>query len=117
MKRVLKRVFVNKFSEIILILFVTIFSLDLLAFPMLSASDTLKNILGAAILIFFIAFILVYSNDIISDEKKELEDETVGETELDYIPKKTKKSNPKQFDGVKSEEPFVKTRKKNKNKK
>jgi hypothetical protein len=40
-----------------------------------------------------------------------------GETELDYInpeelqPKK-KKRNPKQFDGVKSDEPFVKTRKK-----
>ncbi len=41
-----------------------------------------------------------------------------GETELDYINpdelKPKKKRNPKQFDGVKTDEPFVKTRKKNK---
>ena len=38
-----------------------------------------------------------------------------GETEYDYIPKKEivkKKRNPKQFPEVKSEERFVKTRKK-----
>jgi hypothetical protein len=43
-----------------------------------------------------------------------------GETELDYINpeelKPKKKKNPKQFDGVKTEESFVKTRKKTKTK-
>ena len=41
-----------------------------------------------------------------------------GETELDYINpeelKPKRKRNPKQFDGVKSDEQFVKTRKKKK---
>ncbi len=39
-----------------------------------------------------------------------------GETELDYINpndlKPKKKRNPKQFDGIQSDKPFVKTRKK-----
>jgi hypothetical protein len=117
MKKVLKRVFINKFSEILMILFVTGFSLDLLAFPMMSAASTVKNIIGGAILIFFVMFIVVYVNDIITDGKDELKNEDEGETELDYIPKPKKKSNPKQFDGVKSDEPFVKTRKKPKTKK
>ena len=43
--------------------------------------------------------------------------EQLGETELDYIPKPKKKANPKQFDGVKSDEPFVKTRTKPKTEK
>jgi hypothetical protein len=116
MKKVLKRVFINKFSEILMILFVTGFSLDLLAFPMMSAASTVKNIIGGAILVFFVMFIIIYVNDIIADGKEELKNEE-GETELDYIPKPKRKSNPKQFDGVKSDESFVKTRKKPKTKK
>jgi hypothetical protein len=99
-----------------MILFVTGFSLDLLAFPMMSAASTVKNIIGGAILVFFVMFIIIYVNDIIADGKEELKNEE-GETELDYIPKPKRKSNPKQFDGVKSDESFVKTRKKPKTKK
>jgi hypothetical protein len=62
-------------------------------------------------------FIVVYVNDIIADGKEELKNEEEGETELDYIPKPKKKSNPKQSDMIKSDEPFIKTRKKYKNKK
>ena len=116
MKKVLKRVFINKFSEILMILFVTGFSLDLLAFPMMSAASTVKNIIVGAILVFFVMFIIIYVNDIIADGKEELKNEE-GETELDYIPKPKRKSNSKQFDGDKGEEPFVKTRKKLKTKK
>jgi hypothetical protein len=96
-------------------MFVTGFSLDLLAFPMMSAASTLKNIIGGAILIFFVMFIIIYVNDIIADGKEELKNEE-GETELDYIPKPKKKSNTKQFDSIKSDETFVKTRKKPKTK-
>jgi hypothetical protein len=48
------------------------------------------------------------------------EEITPGETEYDYIPKDKivkKKRNPKQFNGVKSDEPFVKTRTKPKTEK
>lgn len=117
MKKVLKKVFVNRFSEILLIIFVAGFSLDLLAFPLMSAASSIKNIAGGAILVFFVMFIVMYASDIISDGKKELDD--LGETELDYIPENEmtkKKKNTKQFPEIKSEEPFVKTRKKAKNK-
>lgn len=118
MKRVLKKIFINKFSEILLIIFVAGFSLDLLAFPLMSASSSIKNIAGGAILIFFIMFIVMYANEMLSEGKKESEDsEDLGETELDYIPKDEsvkKKKNPKQFTDIKSDGPFIKTRKKSK---
>ena len=113
MKKVLKKVFINKFSEILLIIFVAGFSLDLLAFPLMSAPSSIKNILGGAILVFFVMFIVMYASEMLSEGKKESEDS--GETELDYIPRdqaKKKKKNTKQFPEIKSDEPFVKTRKK-----
>jgi len=42
-------------------------------------------------------------------DKQELKE---AEQMVKEIKKPTKKSNPKQFDGAKSDEPFVKTRKK-----
>jgi hypothetical protein len=116
MKRVLKKIFINKFSEILLIIFVAGFSLDLLAFPLMSASSSIKNIAGGAILVFFVMFIVMYASEMLSDGKKESDDsEDLGETELDYIPKDQatkKKKNTKQFPEIKSDEPFVKTRNK-----
>ena len=88
-----------------------------IVFPGLTAADTIVNIFSA-IIGFFTMLALFYmvtswfqkydSNEFV---------EQVGETELDYIPKPKKKSNPKQFDGVKSDEPFVKTRTKPKTEK
>jgi hypothetical protein len=118
MKGILKKIFINKFSEIILIIFVAGFSLDLLAFPLMSASSSIKNLIGGAILVFFVMFIVMYANDILSEGKEELKNsEDPGETELDYISKDEivkKKKNTKQFPEIKSEEPFIKTRNKTK---
>jgi steroid 5-alpha reductase family enzyme len=70
MKSILKKIFINKFSEIILIIFVAGFSLDLLAFPLMSASSSIKNIIGGAILVFFVMFIVMYASEMLSDKKK-----------------------------------------------
>ena len=80
-------------------------------FPGLTAADTIVNILS--ILIGFFTLLGLYYI-VTSWFQKDEPTKEIGETELDYIPKPKKKSNPKQFDGVKSDEPFVKTRKKNK---
>jgi hypothetical protein len=70
MKSILKKIFINKFSEIILIIFVAGFSLDFLAFPLMSASSSIKNIIGGAILVFFVMFIVMYASEMLSDKKK-----------------------------------------------
>ena len=87
-----------------------------IVFPGLTAADTIVNIFSA-IIGFFTLLALYYfvkSWFVIDEAIKENEP---GETELDYIPLTKKKSNPKQFDGVKSDEPFVKTRTKPKTEK
>ena len=87
-----------------------------IVFPGLTAADTLVNIFSL-IIGFFTLLALYYfvkSWFVIDEATKETEP---GETELDYVPLPKKKSNPKQFDGVKSDEPFVKTRTKPKTEK
>lgn len=75
-------------------------------FPGLNESNTILNLMagiGLLLLLFWGGLALyhyVMSKDSELVEVKEVE----------------KKPNPKQFDGVKSEEPFTKTRKKNKTK-
>ena len=87
-----------------------------IVFPGLTAADTIVNIFSAIIGFFSLLalYYFVKSWFTIDESTKETEP---GETELDYIPLTKKKSNPKQFDGVKSDEPFVKTRTKPKTEK
>ena len=74
-----------------------------LVFPGLTAADTIVNILSVLIGFFtLLGLYYIVSVWFISDEP------------TNEIVEPKKKSNPKQFDGVKSDEPFVKTRKKNK---
>jgi hypothetical protein len=130
MKETLNKVFKKSNIELILVAMGVLLIVEYLIFPGLTASNTLINIassLGAIILGLFVYYYVT------PDKPNEVIEP--GETELDYIPqeevvkkkrakkpefpvephrKTVKKSNPKQFNGVKSEEPFVKTRNKTK---
>ena len=77
-----------------------------LVFPGLTAADTIVNILSVLIGFFtLLGLYYIVSVWFISDEP------------TNEIVEPKKKSNPKQFDGVKSDEPFVKTRTKPKTEK
>jgi len=117
MKDLFKKVFSQKTSSPIFVGFGTFAILTFIVFPGLTAANTMLNILSGILGLFTICFVYYYINmDKFVNQFINIEP---GETELDYInpeelqPKK-KKRNPKQFDGVKSDEPFVKTRKKTK---
>ena len=70
-------------------------------FPGLTAADTIVNVFSVIIGFFtLLAFYYVVKSWFVSDEP-------IVESK-----KTTKKSNPKQMDGVESDKPFVKTRKK-----
>ena len=82
-----------------------------LVFPGLTAADTMVNILSV-----FIGFFTLLGLYYIVSAWFTTKQNEPGETELDYFPL-PKKKNPKQFDGVKSDEPIIKTRKKSVTKK
>ena len=82
-----------------------------IVFPGLTAADTIVNIFSAIIGFFSLLALYYFVKSWFTTKQNE-----PGETELDYFPL-PKKKNPKQFDGVKSDEPFVKTRKKSVTKK
>ena len=110
--------------------FITIFLLlEFGVFPCLTAADTFANIIGGIALMILILWGLLEVKDAYTKEAeeerlfkenweahvaKQLEAMKEMHKQNDSI---KKKSNPKQFDGVKSEEPFVKTRKKSVTKK
>ena len=118
-----KETFKKTFDTNVLAVVGVVFGIGLIfqfiVFPGLTASDTILNILSLLIGIFSLLFAFHFIQwkklfDFLSQEEIK-----PGETELDYIPKDEvvkKKRNTKQFPEVKSEEPFVKTRKKIKNK-
>jgi energy-coupling factor transporter transmembrane protein EcfT len=98
-----------------------------IVFPGLTAADTIVNIFSA-IIGFFTMLALFYfvtnwfQKDELTDEqiKAKLESElgpVIDEMAKEVLAKPTKKSNPKQFDGIKSDEPFIKTRTKPKTEK
>ncbi len=101
-----------------IVTFVTIFLLlEFGIFPCLTAQSTAFNFVGAIGLLLLIIWgaLELYdwakkSNELVN--KQELK-EVIEASEEEL--KTKKRSNPKQFDDVKSEEPFVKTRKKKKN--
>ena len=88
--------FLKKYKTQIFNIITIFLILEFAIFPALTKADTISNIFAAIGLLLLIVW---------------------GGLVLYYYVKTnapTKKSNPKQFDGVKSDEPFVKTRKKNK---
>ena len=85
-----------------------------IVFPGLTAADTIVNIFSSIIGFFTMLALFYFVTTWF--QKDEVVNE-IGETELDYIPKPKTKRNAKQFDGVKNDEPFVKTRKKSVTKK
>lgn len=116
MKELFKKVFSQKTSSPIFVGFGTFAILTFIVFPGITVANTILNIISGILGLFTIIFVYYYINmDKFVDKYINIE---LGETELDYInpeelqPKK--KRNPKQFDGVKSDEQFVKTRKKKK---
>lgn len=116
MKELFKKVFSEKISSPVFVGFGAFAIFTFIVFPGLTAANTILNIISALVGVFTLTFIFYYLK---ADKLYEtFTDVEPGETELDYIspeelnPKK--KRNPKQFDGVKSDEPFLKTRKKKK---
>lgn len=116
MKDLFKKVFSQKTSSPIFVGFGTFAIITFIVFPGLTAANTILNIISGILGLFTISFVYYYINmDKFVDKFIKIEP---GETELDYInpeelqPKK--KRNVKQFDGVKSDDQFIKTRKKKK---
>jgi hypothetical protein len=117
MKETLKKTFNTDVLAVVGIVFGIGLIFQFIVFPGLTASDTILNILSILVGIFSLLFAFHFIQwkklfDFLSEDDTTIEP---GETELDYIPQEEivkKKRNPKQFPEVKSEEPFVKTRKK-----
>ena len=113
-----------------IITFITIFLLLTYGiYPCLTMANTFANILGGIALMILILWGLLEVKDAYT---REAEEERIFKEQWEaHIAKQMeemkkmheqndslkKKSNPKQFDGVKSNEPFVKTRKKSTTKK
>lgn len=84
-----------------IVTFITIFLLLTYGiYPCLTMANTFANILGGIALMILILWGILEVKDVYNKEEDSLK----------------KKSNPKQFDGVKSDEPFVKTKRKPKTK-
>ncbi len=92
-----------------------------IVFPGLTAADTIVNIFSATIGFFtMLALFYFVTTWFQKDELTDAEIKAKLESELGpvidkmakEVKKTTKKSNPKQMNGVESSEPFVKTRKK-----
>jgi hypothetical protein len=110
MKKTLNKVFKKSNIEVVFVAMVVLLIVEYLIFPGLTSTNTLANIASSLGAILLGLFVYYY---IFPDKPKE--DIQPGETELDYIPKEEvikKKRNSKQFPEIKSEQPFVKTRKK-----
>jgi len=121
MKETLKKVFDKRVLAVVGVVFGIAITFQYIVFPGLTTADSYTNILAALIGVFSILFVFhfVQWKDLFEFLSEKDEVIPPGETEYDYIPKKEivkKKRNSKQFPEVKSEEPFVKTRKKPKTK-
>lgn len=117
MKELLKKTFDTNVLAVVGVVLGLILTFEFIVFPGLTASDTILNILSLLIGVFSLLFAFHFIQwkklfDFLSEDEEPIKP---GETEYDYIPKDEilkKKRNPKQFSETKSEEPFVKTRKK-----
>ena len=101
--------FLKKYKTQIFNIITIFLILEFVIYPGLTKANTVANILaGIGLLLLIVWGGLALYQYVISD-KEELK-------QADELTN-PKKKNPKQFDGVKSEEPFVKTRKKSTTKK
>lgn len=121
MKETLKKTFNVSVLLIVGVVLGIILTFEFIVFPGLTAADTIQNILALLVGGFTILFAFNFIQwkkllEFLSDQHETI---PPGETEYDYIPKEEvikKKRNSKQFSEIKSEEPFVKTKKKPQNK-
>ena len=118
MKEILKKIFNSNTLGLVGVIFGTALIFEFIVFPGLTEANTIVNIFVLLVGIFTILLTVYLVPFYFINWKKmfelTLDDLEIGETELDYLPKEEilkKKRNPKQFNGVKSDEPFVKTRK------
>jgi hypothetical protein len=89
-----------------IVAFITIFLLlEFAVFPSLTAANTFSNIIGAIALLLMIVWAGFELYELIKQPSR------IEEAVIEDL-KNTKKSNPKQMNGVESDKPFVKTRKK-----
>ncbi len=119
MKELLKKTFDTNVLAVVGVVLGLILTFEFIVFPGLTASDTILNILSLLIGVLSILFTFHFIQWKKLFNFLSKEEITPGETEYDYITKKEiikKKRNTKQFPEVKSDEPFVKTRKKTKKK-
>ena len=98
--------FLKKYKTQIFNIITIFLILEFAIFPALTKADTISNIFAAIGLLLLIVWggLALYTY-------------VKGNETTNEIIEPKKKSNPKQFDGVKSDEPFVKTRKKSTTKK
>ena len=115
---------IKKYKKQIFTLITIFLLLEFGVFPCLSAANTFYNLIGGIALGVLILWGLLEVRDVYHREDEE--ERIFKEKWEAHIAKQMeamkemheqndslkKKSNPKQFDGVKSDEPFVKTRKK-----
>lgn len=126
MKELFKKVFSKKIVMPVAIGLAVFCIFTFVVFPGLTTADTVVNIISTLIGVFTLITLFYYIDADKLYKPKQLTDQEIKEkleSELgpviDNMAKEVlkKKPNPKQMDQVKSEEPFVKTRKKSKNKK
>ena len=106
--------FLKKYKTQIFNIITIFLILEFAVFPGLTAANTFSNILaGIGLLLLIVWGGLELYRYVTSDKGGIVDKQELKEAEQMVKEKPTKKkSNPKQFDGAKSDEPFVKTRKK-----
>lgn len=114
MKEIFKKAFSIKSLEPFIVGVGVILLLEFAIFPALTIANTFLNLLGGGLVLGVAIFLYQYvKKKIFETPTKELPE---GETELDYVNpeelKPKRKRNTKQFPEIKSEGPFIKTRKK-----
>jgi hypothetical protein len=121
MKEVLTKIKSSKALGQIVVGFFCLIALEYAIYPLLTAASTIRNIFGgvAGILLAVILFYYLKVDDVfLKIEEKQNPKQFDGvKSDEPFVNPKNKKPNSKQFDGVKSDEPFVKTRKKSVTKK
>jgi hypothetical protein len=109
--------FLKKYKEQIFNVITIFLILEFAIYPGLTTANTFSNIMaGIGLLLLIIWGGLALYSYVTSDKGGIVDKEELKEAEQ-MVKENPKKRNPKQFDGVKSDEPFVKTRKKSVTKK
>jgi len=92
---------------------ITIFLiLEFVIYPGLTQANTIANILAGVGLLLLIVWGGLALYQYVTSDKGGIVDKNELKEAEQMVKEKPKKRNPKQVDGVKSDEPFVKTRKK-----